>query len=288
MLDDLSTGVRRNVPLGARFLLRDLHDGSDLASVMRSERVDVVSHHAAQIDVRKSLRDPTEDARINVLGSIALFDACRRAGVRRVIFASSGGAVYGDARRIPTPESEPAEPLSPYGCAKRSAELYLEAHRRNGDLDPVIFRYANVYGPRQGRSGEAGVVPIFLRALLAGAPPTIYGDGGQTRDFVYVGDIVAAHRAAIEDLPSGTYNVGTGCETSIAELYARATRITGAWRPPTRIAAAAGEIRRSALDAARLAAAGVRPATRLEEGLALTLDWLRAETPAPALLAAAV
>ena len=167
-LDDLSTGRRENLPAQVRLIVGDVAGASDLAALLRDEGVTAVSHHAAQIDVRRSLADPVEDARVNVLGSVALFDACRRAGVRRVVFASSGGAIYGEAREIPTPESAAAAPSSPYGCAKAAAELYLEAMARSGELEPVVLRYANRYGPRQGLGGEARVISIFARALLGG------------------------------------------------------------------------------------------------------------------------
>jgi len=277
-LDDLSTGRRENLPAQIRLVVGDVAGGSDLVALLRDEGVTAVSHHAAQIDVRRSLADPVEDARVNVLGSVALFDACRRAGVRRVVFASSGGAIYGEAREIPTPETAAIEPTSPYGCAKRAAELYLEAMARTGELEPVVLRYANVYGPRQGLAGEAGVISIFARALLGGGPARIFGDGAQTRDFLYVGDVVAAHRAAIEGLPAGSYNVGTGVETSVAGLFARMAALAGVDRVPEHGAPVAGEVRRSALAAERLLrAAGLPGWTPLEAGLATTLAWFRSE-----------
>ncbi len=197
VLDNLATGKRENVPAGAVFHQRDLLDPG-LDELLADEKVDVVNHHAAQANVRISLEDPAADARVNVLGTLALIAAARRAGIRRFLFASSGGTVYGEQQVFPCDESHPTRPTSPYGCAKLAAELYLGAFAASGDLEPIVLRYANVYGPRQEPKGEAGIVAILAEKLLAGEPTRIFDDGEQTRDYVHVADVVAANRAAYE------------------------------------------------------------------------------------------
>jgi UDP-glucose 4-epimerase len=275
VLDDLSTGRRQNVPEGAVFHQRDLLDPG-LDELLGDEKVDVVCHHAAQANVRVSLEDPAADARINVLGGLRLVAACRRAGVRRFVFASSGGTVYGEQERFPCDEEHPKRPTSPYGVAKYSFELYLEAFGRAGDLEPVILRYANVYGPRQWPKGEAGIVAILAEHLLAGERPRIFGDGEQTRDYVHVADVVAANRAAFTTDRLGAYNVGTGVETSVNELYRQVARELGSSIEPLHAPAVRGELRRNSLDAGRIARElGVRIATPLAEGLRSTLAWYR-------------
>ncbi len=227
--------------------------------------------------MRVSLEDPAQDARVNVLGGLELVAACRRAGVRRFVFASSGGTVYGEQETFPCDEDHPKRPTSPYGVAKYAFELYLEAFGRAGDLDPVILRYANVYGPRQWPKGEAGIVAILAEHLLAGERPRIFGDGEQTRDYVHVSDVVAANRAAYSTARLGAYNVGTGVETSVNELYRMVARELGSPIEAAHSDAVAGELRRNSLDAARIARElGVRIATPLEEGLRSTLAWYRA------------
>jgi len=254
VLDNLATGKRENVPAGAVFYQRDLLDPG-LDELLADEKVDVINHHAAQANVRISLEDPAADARVNVLGTLELIAAARRAGIRRLLFASSGGTVYGVQQVYPCDESHPKQPTSPYGCAKLAAELYLGAFAASGDLDPVILRYANVYGPRQEPNGE------------------------QTRDYVHVADVVAANRAAYERWTPGAYNVGTGVETSVNALFAMVTRALGVEVPPNHVPALAAELRRNSLDAGALERAlGVRPRIALEEGLARTLPWYRART----------
>jgi UDP-glucose 4-epimerase len=275
VLDNLATGKRENVPAGAVFHHRDLLDPG-LEELIRDERVDTVSHHAAQANVRISLDDPAADARVNVLGSLALVAACKRAGVRRLLFASSGGTVYGEQEVFPCAEDHPKRPGSPYGCAKYAVELYLDAFRRAGELEPIVLRYANVYGPRQEPKGEAGIVAILAEKLLTGQAPRIFDDGEQTRDYVHVGDVVAVHRAALERWTPGAYNVGTGVETSVNALFALVSAALGARVEPVHTPALLAELRRNSLDSAlagRLL--GARPRTTLAEGLARTLPWYR-------------
>jgi UDP-glucose 4-epimerase len=276
VLDNLSTGRSENVPAGAVFYRRDLLDPG-LGELLADEKVDVVNHHAAQANVRVSIEDPAEDARVNVLGGLKLVTACRQAGVKRFVFASSGGTVYGEQQVYPCDEEHPKRPTSPYGVAKYAFELYLDAFGQMGDLEPVILRYANVYGPRQWPKGEAGIVAILAELLLAGQRPRIFGDGEQTRDYVHVADVVAANRAAYSTDRLGAYNVGTGVETSVNALYDLVARELGTTIEPLHVAAVAAELRRNSLDAAQIERElGVSIGTRLSDGLASTLAWYRA------------
>ncbi len=273
VVDNLVTGRRENVPRGAVFLERDLA-APGLEEILRDERVDVVSHHAAQANVRVSVDDPVHDAEANVVGGVKLLQACRRAGVRRILFASSGGTVYGEQERFPCDEDHPLRPLSPYGCSKLAVESFLEAYRRTGDLDPVILRYANVYGPRQDPKGEAGIVAILAEKFLTGEPPKIFGDGLATRDYVHVSDIAAAHRAAIESWTPGIYNLGTTIETPLVDLFRMVAEGLGRSTEPQHLPANVAELARNSLDPARFERAfGFRPRIALREGLAATLPW---------------
>ncbi len=273
VLDNLSTGKRENVPAGATFHQRDI-SAPGLDDLVRDEKIDVVSHHAAQVNVRISIADPTADARTNILATLDLIGACKKAGVRRFLFASSGGTVYGEQKVYPCDEEHSLHPTSPYGCAKLAVELYLDAFRVMGDLDPIVFRYANIYGPRQEPKGEAGIVAILAEKLLAGEQPRIFDDGEQTRDYVFVGDLVKAHRAALDRWTPGIYNVGTGIETSVNALYDRLARQLGSTIRPRHEPPVSAELRRNSLDASRLERAlGSAPKTRIAEGLASTLPY---------------
>jgi UDP-glucose 4-epimerase len=285
VLDDLSTGKRENVPDGAELLVRDLRDPG-LLELLRDHGVTMVSHHAAQANVRVSVEHPLLDAEANVLGGLLLIQACRHAGIRRILFASSGGTVYGEQEAFPCDEDHPMRPLSPYGCSKLALEHYLLSYHRLGDLDPIIVRYANIYGPRQDPKGEAGIVAIFAERLLSGQPPRIFGDGLQTRDYVHVDDVCAVQRAAMAHWVPGVYNVGTGVETTLRSLYARVLKGLGMEAvEPIYLPENRGELRRSALSSRRLAQAlGVAPSIDLETGLAATLPYYRqklARTPTP-------
>ena len=276
VVDDLSAGRREKVPPAARFVRADIAE-ADLESLLRDEKIEFVSHHAAQIDLRHSVADPLHDARANILGSLMLFEACRRAGVRRVLFSSTGGALYGEPEGgRPAPESHPTNPVSPYGCAKLSIEKYLYYYREIHGFQTQVFRYANVYGPGQNGTGEAGVVAIFAEAILHGRRPRIRGDGGQTRDYVFVGDLVeAASRAASSDA-SGTWNLGTGIETSVNDLYDRLAAELDYREPAERVPLPPGEQRRSVLDSsAARRAFGLPPWTPLSQGLKITADFFR-------------
>src|SRR6266496_4005949 len=276
VVDDLSAGKRKKVPQEARFLQADIAD-TDLEPLLREEKIEFVSHHAAQIDLRHSVADPLHDARANILGSLRLFEACRRAGVRRVLFASTGGALYGEPEGgRPAPETHPTNPVSPYGCAKLSIEKYLHYYREIHGLQTQVFRYANVYGPGQNGTGEAGVVAIFCEAILHGRRPKIRGDGEQTRDYIYVGDLVEAAARAAASGKSGTWNLGTGVETSVNRLYELIARALEYREQPEHVALPPGEQRRSVLDgSAALRDFGLPAYTALEEGLKITAGFFR-------------
>ena len=284
IVDDLSTGKRANLPAGAEFVQLSINDPG-LADVFRAAGgFDLVNHHAAQIDVRVSVDDPRRDARTNIDGFLNVTECARRHGVRRILFVSSGGVVYGEPELRPTPEGEPKLPRSPYGVTKLAAEQYLYYYATVHGLEYAAVRYSNVYGPRQDPHGEAGVVAIFCSRMLAGAPITIFGDGAQTRDYVFVGDVVAANLLLADaplappaSLDARGYNVGTGIETSVNELADALVRAKG--RPVERRHAPArpGEVQHSCLDAGKLRGLGWAPATTLEQGLAATYDFIAAK-----------
>jgi UDP-glucose 4-epimerase len=277
VLDDLSSGRRENVPARARFFPCDLRSAAALEAVAR-EKPDVICHHAAQIDVRRSMADPRFDADVNLGGLLNLMQGAVQAGsVRQVLFASSGGAMYGDTERIPTREDHPPRPVSHYGVAKAASELYLGVYRANHGIPFAALRYANVYGPRQDPHGEAGVVAIFCGRLLEGRPCTIYGDGTQTRDYVFAGDVARANLLAAEKGFDGALNIGTGVETEVNLLHDLLSRAAGSSARPEYSPGRPGEQRRSCLDPSEaLRALGWRPEVALDEGLGRTLAWFRA------------
>lgn len=273
VVDDLTRGRRDQVPAGADFQQLDILDGR-LHSVLAEWAPEVVFHLAAQIDVRRSVADPLLDARINVLGTVNVLEAASRAAVRRVVFASSGGALYGDTDILPTPESHPCLPASGYGAAKLAGETYGGVFAHVHGIEFVALRYANVYGPRQDPHGEAGVVAIFTERLLDGGEATINGDGTQSRDYVHVDDVVAANLRAATTPNLGAYNVATGRECDVNELYAHITRAAGVHRPPRYGPPKPGEQRRSRLDITHAATRlGWRPAVTLEDGVSATVAW---------------
>jgi len=280
VVDDLSTGRRVNLEgalaAGAELVELDIRDADALAKLATERRPEAVFHLAAQIDVRRSLEDPAFDAAVNVGGTANVVEAAHRAGAGRVVFVSTGGAIYGEGegKQLPLPEETPIAPLSAYGQSKYAAEGYLALYERLYGLAGVSLRLGNVYGPRQDPLGEAGVIAIFCGLLRSGGRPTIYGDGTQTRDYIYVGDVVAAALAAAESAVTGPFNIGTGQETSVLELAEVLSRLGGSdsfepeFAPPR-----AGEVQRIALDASHAERElGWRPETNLEEGLRLTLD----------------
>ena len=281
VLDDLSTGRRENVPPAARFLRADV-GSTEARDLLADGGFTVLNHHAAQMDVRVSVTDPALDARINLLGLLNLLEGARRGGVRRVVFASSGGVVYDERGRLPHREEAGKLPVSPYGVSKMASEYYLAAYAGLYGLEVVSLRYANVYGPRQNPHGEAGVVAIFGSRVRAGKALTVFGNGEQTRDYVFVEDVARANLAATrapvsapESIDSAAFNVGTGVETSVNQLARLMLEVAARTVPITREPARAGELLRSALDCAKAARAwDWRPAVSLTEGLKRTYDWI--------------
>lgn len=280
ILDDLSTGHVEQVHPAGRFYQMEL-DSPWLDELFAIERPEAVVHLAAQASVRRSVADPVFDARVNVLGTIALLHAAVRLQVRRFVFSSTGGAIYGEASVVPTPEDYPAAPISPYGASKLAAELMLATFHAMSGLSYAALRYANVYGPRQDPHGEAGVVAIFSRQLLAGEEAVITGDGAQTRDFVYAADVAEANLLALDSSAVGAFNVGTGQEVTINEIFRILKELTGSRQPERYGPARLGEQRRSAINGGKIGRElGWRPATPLREGLKQTVAFFRREQPA--------
>jgi UDP-glucose 4-epimerase len=272
-VDDLSSGTRANLNDRAHLSVLDIASPS-LAAVMDEAKPDVVFHEAAQMNVRRSVADPAFDAHVNVLGSINLYENCVRCGVGKVVFASSGGCVYGEAEQIPTPETSDRKPDSPYGITKLANEMYLRFYSEVHGLRSVCLRYANVYGPRQNPLGEAGVVAVFMSRLLRGEQPVINGTGEQTRDYVYVGDVVKANLAALDTDTDGAFNVGTGLETNVVELYEAIREVLNKEVDATHAPAKSGEQLRSALDISTSALVlGWRPQHDIASGLRASAEW---------------
>jgi UDP-glucose 4-epimerase len=278
VLDNLSGGREENVPAGAELHRLDIRS-PEAARLVREEGVDVLVHHAAQMDVRRSVDDPVFDADVNILGGLNLLEAARHGGVRQVLFASTGGAIYGEQDFFPATEEHPARPVSPYGVSKLAFERYLFFYHVAYGLDVTCLRYANVYGERQNPHGEAGVVAIFHDRLLADRVPTINGDGQQTRDYVHVSDVVKANLAAAGLPGFHTYNVGTGVETNVVELYREIARALGSRAEATHGPGKPGEQKRSVIDAGLLRRElNVPPPLSLAEGLQRTAAWFRARS----------
>ncbi|HEY3117164.1 MAG TPA: NAD-dependent epimerase/dehydratase family protein [Chloroflexota bacterium] len=276
VVDNLTTGRRENVPARARFIELDLA-GDGVAQMISDVRPDVVIHHAAQADVMSSVADPVRDTRVNVLGTISLLHAAVQSGARKVIFASSGGAIYGEPQYIPCKEDHPINPISPYAAAKAAAEIYLQTFGRVYGLDYTILRYPNVYGPRQHPYTEEGqVVAIFARLMLNGRHPTIFGSGEQGRDFLYVTDVAAASLLALDRGSQGTFNLGSGELTTVNDLYRWIAELTGFPSPAAYAPERPGEVFRITLDATKARSElGWEPRISLKDGLARTVEWVR-------------
>jgi UDP-glucose 4-epimerase len=273
VLDDLSTGHEHNVPEAAHFERLDIVDHDRLAAVLSSFQADVVCHLAAQSSVTVSVREPRRDLAVNVEGTLNVCEASRVVRAH-VVFASTGGALYGDRAPVPTPEEAAPEPLAPYGASKLSGEAYVATWGRLHGLPNVVLRLGNVYGPRQDAHGEAGVVAIFCDRLLVGEPPTVFGDGTQTRDYIHVRDVASAFVLTAEAGRAGIYNVGTGIESSVLELLELLERAAGTSLDPRFEPLRPGELVRSALDASRLQDdVGWRAGTPLEAGPRETFEW---------------
>ena len=275
IVDNLSTGKRENINPKAIFYEMDIQD-PELKTVFEKEKPDVVNHHAAQMDIRKSVADPLYDARVNILGTLNLLQNAVAAKVKKVIFVSSGGAVYGEQEQFPAPETHSTHPLSPYGVTKLTGEKYLHFFNTTYGLKYNVVRYANVYGPRQNPSGEAGVVAIFSTKMLAGETPTINGDGLQTRDYVFVGDLVRANLALLDFEKVDVFNLGTGKETTVNEIFQTLNDVIGCGLTETHGPAKPGEQMRSVVDCTK---AGKlldwKPEVTLSDGLKKTIDSYR-------------
>ena len=279
IVDNLTTGRRVNLEQalanGARLVEADVRDGQALRDLFEEVRPEAVFHLAAQIDVRRSVADTPLDAMINVVGTINMLEAALQVGAR-VINSSTGGAIYGEGETIPAPEDHPSAPEAPYGQSKLAAEGYIELYRRLHGLSTISLRYGNVFGPRQDPLGEAGVIGIFCGKLLAGEKPTVFGDGLQTRDYVFVGDVVAANLAAASSDATGPYNIGTGHQATVLDLVDELADISGSDFQAELAPERPGEVRHIALDYSRARdTLGWEPKVELREGLERTLAWAR-------------
>lgn len=272
IIDDLSTGDENNLNPKAIFHRMDICDPG-IGKIFNDERFDIVNHHAAQINVRTSVEDPLKDARINIIGSLNLLDNVVRTGVKRFIFASSGGTVYGEPKSFPITEAFPIQPASPYGISKATVERYISILTDGRGIDHVILRYSNVYGPRQIAKSEAGVISIFINQIIHNGVCSIFGDGNQTRDYVYVKDVVNANIIAL-NCPPGTYNIGTGIETSVNTLLDILGKILGNKIEHKNEPARPGEVLRNALDPSRAGKKiNWRPTTSLSQGIGDTYHY---------------
>ncbi|OFW59671.1 MAG: UDP-glucose 4-epimerase [Actinobacteria bacterium RBG_16_64_13] len=278
IVDNLSTGKLENLPAAAKFYEIDIRDKA-LDEVFEAEKPEVVIHHAAHANVTESVRNPGHDASVNIGGSINLFECCVRHDVSKVVYASTGGALYGEACYLPADETHPIDPVSPYGVSKHTVEQYLYAYRENHGLEYVVLRYPNVYGPRQDPHGEAGVVAIFCLQLLTGQQPTIFGDGSKTRDYCYVADIVDANVLALNSPRTGTYNLGRGIEITDLEVFETVQEAVGSQITPVFAAVRPGEVEHIALDASKAERElGWRWKVDLIEGIAAAAKFYRAES----------
>lgn len=275
VMDNLVTGRKENLNPRAKFYQVDIRD-QELEGIFNRERFDVIYHEAAQMDVRKSVADPRYDAEVNILGTLNLLQQAQKTSVKKFIFASTGGAIYGEQVQFPADEEHPTWPASPYGITKLACEKYIAFFGQNYGINYALLRYANVYGPRQSPHGEAGVVAIFTSRMLSGEQPVINGDGKQTRDYVYVGDVVAANLRALDYPRNDYFNVGTGIETDVNELFHILNRATGSRVEELHGEAKAGEQLRSVLSYEKTSRLlGWRPQVKLEQGLTQTVQWFQ-------------
>jgi len=278
VVDNLSTGKRKHVNRAAPLYKLDVQSPR-LERVFRKERPSVLMHLAAQMDIRRSVEDPIFDAQSNILGTINVLEQAVRHGSKKVVFASSGGAIYGEQEVFPAPESHPTRPLSPYGISKLAGEFYLAYYQQYSGIQYVSLRFSNVYGPRQDPHGEAGVVAIFTQKMLSGEQPIVNGTGRQTRDFVFVEDVVDAHLAVMGKDVQGCYNVGVGEETSINELFGMLADLTKSGSKQVHGPAKKGEQARSVVDSTKLRQElGWEPRTPLSEGLSRTVEFFRRQS----------
>lgn len=283
VVDNLTTGSERNLNSGAQLHRLDLRDPAEIESVFSAFKPEVVNHHAAQAEVPRSIEDPAFDAQVNLIGGINLLKASVDHGVKKFIFISTGGALYGEPDVVPASEDHPVRPLSPYGTSKFCFEQYLGTFQRTFGLHYTVLRYSNIYGPRQDFQSEEGrVVAIFASRMLVGRPVTIDGDGEQSRDMLYVGDVVTANLAALDRGDNGTYHVSSGFAVTVNELFRKLAVLTDYREQPAHGARRKGDVYRIALDNARAATdLGWQPAVTLEEGLASTVEYFRRRVAAP-------
>jgi UDP-glucose 4-epimerase len=276
VLDDLSTGFERNLPRAARFYRVNLTDTAAVERCFAEFRPEVVDHHAAQVDVRRSVTDPVYDATVNILGGLQLLLASTRHGVRKFVYASTGGAIYGEGRTLPATEDHPVNPEAPYGASKHALEHYLYLWKLLHGLDYTVLRYPNVYGPRQNPHGEAGVNAIFIGLMLEGTRPRIFGTGEQVRDYLYVGDVVDANEIALTAGGGEMVNLGTGVGTSVNQIFRELQSILGFADEPIYEPARPGEVQRNYLDASRAREVlGWQPRVTFRAGLERTVEWTR-------------
>ncbi len=275
ILDDFSSGKQENVNPKAKVYKMDIQDPA-VENIFRDEKIDVMSHFAAQMDVRRSVADPKFDASVNVLGFLNLMEFGRRYGLKKVLFSSTGGAIYGEQDYFPADEQHPLRPLSPYGITKLVTEKYLFFYKETYGIEHVILRYANIYGPLQNPHGDAGVVAIFTQKMLKGEQPIINGEGKQTRDYVFVGDVVQANLLGLKHNGSDIFNIGTGIETDVNQLFHHIKKLTGSNCDEKHIAAKAGEQMRSVISSKKIGEVlGWKPTVTLEEGLKRTVEFFR-------------
>ena len=271
--DDLSTGKQENLNSQAVFYKLDIRSG-EMAEVFAKEKPEVVNHHAAQMDVRRAVREPQFDASVNVLGSLNILECARKYGARKIIYASTGGAVYGEPENLPVDESHSIAPLSPYGLTKHTFEEYLSLYRRLYGIEYTTLRYPNVYGPRQDPHGEAGVVAIFAEQMLSGERPTIFGDGTKTRDYVFISDIVAANMLVFKQNHGEVFNLGWGREISDYQIFTAVRDALGVKIEPQYGKKRPGEIDRICLNSKKIhRKLGWQPQLSLEEGVARAVEW---------------
>ena len=277
IVDNLSTGNKENLNPEAKFYCEDVCSPK-LDGIIKTERPDIIDHHAAQIDVRRSIADPLTDCNINIVGLLKMMESARMHGVKKMIFASSGGAIYGEQNEFPATEVHETFPLNPYGVAKLACEKYLNFYLVQYGIPYIAFRYANIYGPRQSRKGEAGVVAIFVKKMLKGETPVINGDGKQTRDYVYVGDVAELNRRAASVDTTGLYNVGTGVETDVNDVFRMIRKDLGVKTEEKHGPAIKGEQLRSSLVSLNIEKVfGYKPRIKVAEGLNLTVEWFKKE-----------
>lgn len=275
IIDNLSTGSEENINPGAKFYKMDITDAK-IHDIIARGKFEIINHQAAQIDVRISVKDPLFDAKVNVLGALNLYEAAMNNSVKKIIFASSGGAIYGEQESFPADEKHPLNPCSPYGIAKLVNEKYLYYYKEVQNIDFVALRYGNVYGPRQSFRGEAGVVAIFANKMLAGEQPVINGDGKNTRDYVFVKDVVNANVIALDNQCSGIFNVGTAVETDVNYIFDKLKKLLSSRSEEVHSDAKSGEQRRSVISYKKLESGfGWKPLTKFEEGLKITADYFK-------------